>query len=128
MLKLNNIFQKNDNLEIILQTLLNKITLKMKLEDIINIYSNSIDEFILKTEKESKLNFIGGKLKLQLMEKEMLINVECYFQDQNKTWVKKYSYNKIEVNRIEEESLSKFKDANVIEFDIETPLKSNERN
>ena len=63
------------------------------LEEFIEIFSESLDELIIKISKEEKIKFIGGKFYIEVLnekEKEMvLVKYDFYFKDRNDSWVHK---------------------------------------
>ena len=113
--------EKGQDLVSIIDSVLNKAITKIDLDEFIKMYSNKIDQFILDTEKKDKIFFVGGKFKIYLQEEEIHINVECYFQDIEKQWIKKCSENKIDLNRIDDLSIQILKKERSFEFDIEKP-------
>lgn len=115
--------KKLESLADIIDSIFNKFETKISSDEVIKKYSDTIDNFIIKTEKENNINYVGGKFKMNLTEKYLVIVVECYFQNEKREWIKKYSENNIDVNRIDEVSLQRLKKQEKIEFDIENPEK-----
>jgi hypothetical protein len=113
--------EQGQELVSIIDSLLNKTTTKITLDEVIKMYSDKIDQFILDTEKKSNIFFIGGKFKIYLQEEEILINVECFFQDIEKQWIKKCCENKVNLNRMDDLSIQKLKKESNFEFDIAKP-------
>lgn len=113
--------EQGQDLVSIIDSVLNKAITKITLDEVIKMYSDKIDQFILDTEKNKRIFFIGGKFKIYLQEEEAVINVECYFQDIEKQWIKKCSENKININRMDDLSIQRLKKESNFEFDIAKP-------
>lgn len=113
--------EQGQDLVSIIDSVLNKAITKITLDEVIKMYSDKIDQFILDTEKKSNIFFIGGKFKIYLQEEEILINVECFFQDIEKQWIKKCCENKVNLNRMDDLSIQKLKKESNFEFDIAKP-------
>lgn len=107
----------------IIDKMFNKLTLKVSLDEIVKKYSETVDEFILETEKENDLNFVGGKFKMKFLEEDIGVIIECYFQNREKQWIKKHSENKMNIDIVDGLSLQRLKKENEFEFNIEKPKK-----
>lgn len=113
--------EQGQDLVSIIDSVLNKAITKITLDEVIKMYSDKIDQFILDTEKNKRIFFIGGKFKIYLQEEDAVIHVECYFQDIEKQWIKKCSENKININRMDDLSIQRLKKESNFEFDIAKP-------
>lgn len=106
-----------DLIENIIISLINKAVKKLNVDEIIEMYQETIDTLILETIKNENLRYISGTLTLTKLKDYLDINIEFYFQDQDKRWIKKEAKNSIEMCKIKEESI----DDNQMKFEIEHP-------
>lgn len=117
----NNIEKNNNNLYEIFINLIDKITKKISIEEIFNIYEKNIDQIIIKATKSEKLKYISGSFEMLKNDTDIIIKVDLYFQNAEKKWIKKQSSNKIELFKITDESLEKLENNKVITMEIIEP-------
>lgn len=83
------------------------------LEEFIEIFSESLDELIIKISKEEKIKFIGGKFYIEVLnekEKEMvLVKYDFYFKDRNDSWVHKTNKKIVDKEFLNKEALEELK-------------------
>ncbi|MDU2688969.1 hypothetical protein QJR60_11415 [Paraclostridium sordellii] len=106
-----------DVVENLIINIINKSMHKISMDELLELYSKTIDNFILETEKNERLRFIAGNLSVTCKDEFINMNIECYFQDVNKRWIKKSTDSKIEMFRIKKESIVDRE----IKFEIEHP-------
>lgn len=94
------------------------------IDEITDVYSKTIDELIIKSEKKENILFKGGKfIILATSNNDINVKAELFFQDSNDNWIKKEMSNRISKNHIEEISLKNMIDKNSEEFKIYHPKK-----
>lgn len=104
-------------IESIVVGIINKARTKLSMEEVLEIYGEQIDKFILATIKNENLRYISGSLTLTSLDDYVNTKVECYFQDQSMRWIKKESESNIERVRIKEETMNEKE----MKFEIEHP-------
>lgn len=104
-------------IESIVVGIINKARTKLSMEEVLEIYGEQIDKFILATIKNENLRYISGSLTLTSLDDYVNTKVECYFQDQSMRWIKKESESNIERVRIKEETMHEKE----MKFEIEHP-------
>ncbi len=94
------------------------------LEEFIEIFSESLDELIIKISKEEKIKFIGGKFYIEVLnekEKEMvLVKYDFYFKDRNDSWVHKTNKKIVDKEFLNKEALEELK-KEAKAYDIDPP-------
>ena len=94
------------------------------LEEFIEIFSESLDELIIKISKEEKIKFIGGKFYLEtLNEKEIdkvLVKYDFYFKDKNDAWVHKTNKKIVDKDFLNKEAFEELKKG-AKSYDIDPP-------
>ena len=106
-----------DVVENLIINIINKSMNKISIDELLELYSKTIDDFILETERNERLRFIAGNLIVTCTEEFINMNIECYFQDFSKKWIKKSSNSKIEILKIKKESIVDKE----LKFEIEHP-------
>lgn len=106
-----------DTIENMIDTLISKAMRKMSIDELIQMYGETIDSIILDSIKSENLKYIGGNLTSTYMGEYLNINVECYFQDINGRWIKKEAENNIDICKIKKETF----DEKQMKFEIEHP-------
>lgn len=94
------------------------------LAEFIEVFSESLDELIIKISKEEKIKFIGGKFYLEsLNEKDnemVLVKYDFYFKDKNDAWVHKTNKKIVDKAFLNKEVLEELKKG-AKSYDIEPP-------
>ena len=106
-----------DTIENMIDTLISKAMRKRSIDELIQMYGETIDSIILDSIKSENLKYIGGNLTSTYMGEYLNINVECYFQDINGRWIKKEAENNIDICKIKKETF----DEKQMKFEIEHP-------
>lgn len=98
--------------------LLEGLKRKKTLEEVLDIYEKNIDSFIIKTCKSERLNYISGYLTVIPTSEIINIEIECYFQDARKRWIKKEANSVIERENIADTVIECVE----TKYEIESPL------
>lgn len=108
-----------EEIEKIIVDIINRTIMRISLDTLLEIYGETIDEFIIECVKRENLSYIAGTLTLTKLKEHLEVTVECYFQNSQKAWIKKETKNNIELSKIKQETI---KDVQM-KFDIESPIK-----
>ncbi len=83
------------------------------LEEFIEIFSESLDELIIKISKEEKIKYIGGKFYLEILNEQdtqkILVKYDFYFKDKNGNWVHKTNKKIVDKDFLNKEAFEELK-------------------
>lgn len=108
-------------IEEIIKSFLKSTILKVSFDDVLDLYSETIDKLIVETINKEKLKYVGGNIKINYHQDNIEFIIECYFQDEKGTWVKKAGNNNLSVNRFKTQSIEELIRVKHMKFDIEEP-------
>lgn len=99
--------------------------LRLELDDIVANSSDSLDQVILKQEKENQLSYIGGKFKiLYQSEAYFRLAFELYFKNLNDEWVQVTAGSPdLEARALKQEALEELRNKQEIVFEVDAPQK-----
>lgn len=94
----------------------------MELEQLAELYSESLDDLIIR-ERKLNHNYVGGEFIIKyLNDKLFLTSYEMYFQDENKEWLKKSGESKPqELINLTEKAIKILKTDKKVIFEINPP-------
>lgn len=98
------------------------LTIKYSLESFLETLEKSIDKIILDSCKHENLNYYGGTLILTNKEKNIDIDIECYFKNPNDQWIKKQINRSVLISKFTEESTEELRKEGQIKFEIKNPI------
>ena len=100
------------------------LTKELTLTEFIEMFSESLDELIIKTSKEEKIKFIGGKFYLEILNEKdkeiVLVKYDFYFKDIKDAWVHKTNKKIMDKKFLNKEALEELKKG-AKSYDIEPP-------
>lgn len=98
---------------------------RLELEDIVANSSDSLDEVILKQEKENQLSYVGGKFKvLYQSDAYFRLAFELYFKNLNDEWVQVTAGSpELETRALKQEALEELRNKHEIVFEVDAPQK-----
>ncbi len=114
--KKTNNFSMKQTLEEILYCLFESYS-NLSLEEILNKYEETIDNFILESIEYENLKYIAGTLTLTKVREGIKTNIECYFQDENNKWIKKEAEDIIKKKLLEKDCMKEKQ----IKYEIDNP-------
>ncbi len=101
-----------------IMNILEHLKRKKTLEEILDIYEKNIDDYILEVCKKEKLNYISGYLTVNPTSEVVEIDIECYFQNKRKKWIKKEANNVISRENIADQII----ECTETKYEIESPF------
>lgn len=101
-----------------IMSILERLKRKKTLEEILDIYEKNIDNYILEVSQKEKLNYISGYLTVNPTSEVVKIDIECYFQNKRKKWIKKEAHNVISRENIADQIIECIE----TKYEIESPF------
>lgn len=108
-------------IEEIIRNFLKSTIFRVSFDDVLDLYSETIDKLILDTIAKEKIKYVGGSINVNYLQDNIEFKIECYFQNQNGQWVKKEGNNTLPVNRFKQQSIEELVRIKSMKFDIEEP-------
>ncbi|MGQ7890636.1 hypothetical protein [Paenibacillus sp. WC2504] len=98
----------------------------MLLNDLIDSYSEACDEIILQELGKGGLRYVSGRLTIALAEqdKQILVNSEYYFQNDQNEWVRKTNNEQFNVSYLTSQSLDELRTKGELIFEIAMPAEA----
>ncbi len=94
------------------------------LSEFVEIFSESLDELIIKISKEEKIKFIGGKFYIEILNEKdnemVLVKYDFYFKNKTDAWVHKTNKKIMDKSFLNKEALEELKKG-AKSYDIEPP-------
>lgn len=104
----------------LLRSFLEKVKNKhLTIDELVHKLSTEVDEIIIQTSNENKLNFIGGKLVLDFSNGKGAAAIELFFLDENEEWIK-HAMKKRIADKLHPDELKEFTQGSLT-FDIAPP-------